>query len=289
MKKNSLVFLSLLAAFTSQAQVKDTAFAAVRYTFTYLSDTTMPAETENMILYLGRNTSEYKSYDRMLSDSVIKEQLEKLKNVPAESMGSVRIGNPGMKRGNGGVIYKDMAGTKMQRVENFLKNYLIDEPMPVINWNMTQETKKIQELDCQKATATFRGRTYNAWFTNQLPYSNGPWKLGGLPGLILEAYDDEKQVVFRFENFENVGHRHIPISLPADVIVATEKEYKQLREFAAKDPQGYLNNVMSADMKGGSVSGGGINVVSGSPRAGLIPGSAPTRRRVLNNPIERVQ
>jgi GLPGLI family protein len=288
MKKSLLIFLLLPAAFTAQAQGKDTAFAAVRYTFTYLSDTTMPAETENMILFLGRNTSEYKSYDRMVSDSLIKEQLEKLKNVPAESMGPVRIGNPGMKRGNGGAIYKDMAGIKMQRIENLLKNYLIDEAMPAINWNMTAETKKIQELNCQKATATFRGRTYSAWFTNQLPYSNGPWKLGGLPGLILEAYDDEKQVVFRFENFENVGHRHIPISIPPDVIVATEKEYKQLRELAAKDPQGCLNSVMSAELKGGSVSaGGGISVANGGSRAGV--GGAPAKRRVVNNPIEKGQ
>jgi GLPGLI family protein len=80
----------------------------------------------------------------------------------------------------------------LNRVENLLKNYLIEEELPSINWTVMQETKDIGGLSCQKATAAFRGRNYTAWFSAQLPYSNGPWKLGGLPGLIVEAADENK-------------------------------------------------------------------------------------------------
>lgn len=288
MKKYTLFFLFACFAVTVKAQINDTAFAAVRYKFVYLSDTSMPAETENMILYLGKNTSEYKSYDRILSDSLMKAQVEAYKSAPPGS--PLNLGAPGMKRGSASGIYKDMVNSKMLRLENFMKNYIIDEEMPALNWNMTEETKNIQELVCQKATTSFRGRNYTAWFTNQLPYNNGPWKLGGLPGLIVEAYDDEKQVVFKFESFENIAHRKIPIMLPAEHVKATAKEYKQLRDFAEKDPQGFMKSRQAefqnsnAGVSVGNVQS--VTVVGGSLRTST---GAPAKKRVLNNPIERAE
>ena len=49
---------------------------------------------------------------------------------------------------------------------------------------------------CQKATATFRGRDYEAWFTPEIPVNDGPWKFFGLPGLILKVTDAEN--IFSF-------------------------------------------------------------------------------------------
>ncbi|PCI34157.1 MAG: hypothetical protein COB60_06360 [Flavobacteriaceae bacterium] len=59
----------------------------------------------------------------------------------------------------------------------------------IINWNLSNEIKRINDIKCQKATTKFRGREYVAWFTNKIPISFGPWKLNGLSGLILEVYD----------------------------------------------------------------------------------------------------
>lgn len=58
-----------------------------------------------------------------------------------------------------------------------------------VNWNITGETKKIGKFVCQKALGEFRGRTYYAWFAPEIALGFGPWKLNGLPGLILEAGD----------------------------------------------------------------------------------------------------
>lgn len=49
---------------------------------------------------------------------------------------------------------------------------------------------------CFKAIATYRGRVWIAWFTPDIPISKGPWKLYGLPGLILKASDIENHYSF---------------------------------------------------------------------------------------------
>ena len=71
---------------------------------------------------------------------------------------------------------------------------LVEEQMPVVQWQMTGESRMIQGFSCDKATGSFAGRHYTVWFTDQLPVRFGPWKLHGLPGLILEAYDDDREV-----------------------------------------------------------------------------------------------
>ncbi|EGV43036.1 GLPGLI family protein [Bizionia argentinensis JUB59] len=78
----------------------------------------------------------------------------------------------------------------------FKKTYLVKEVIPKIAWQLTTQTKKIGQFNCQKATGVFRGRNYTVWFTNEIPLPFGPWKLNGLPGLILEAKDDLNQLYF---------------------------------------------------------------------------------------------
>ena len=71
-------------------------------------------------------------------------------------------------------------------------------------WTMTDSTREVLGYTCQQATADFRGRHWTAWFATDIPVSDGPWKLGGLPGLILEAYDEGQQHVFTAVGLERV-------------------------------------------------------------------------------------
>jgi len=66
--------------------------------------------------------------------------------------------------------------------------YYADTLYPM-EWMISQDKKIIEGIDCVKATTLFKGREYIAWYAPSFPFDNGPWKLGGLPGLILEAYD----------------------------------------------------------------------------------------------------
>ncbi len=74
--------------------------------------------------------------------------------------------------------------------------YKYVEPFSKIAWELVDEHKKILSYSCQKAIGTFRGRTYEAWFTTKIPIKEGPYKFTGLPGLILEINDLKKDYIF---------------------------------------------------------------------------------------------
>ena len=70
---------------------------------------------------------------------------------------------------------------------------------------------KVVGYECFMAEAEFRGRVWRAWFTYEIPMPYGPWKLGGLPGLILKAEDTDSLFVFEMagiSDFRN-GDMHI--------------------------------------------------------------------------------
>ena len=69
---------------------------------------------------------------------------------------------------------------------------LIKESLFNWDWKLLGEKKKIGKFNCQNASIEFRGRTFIAWFTTDIPVGFGPYKFKGLPGLILEVYDSEK-------------------------------------------------------------------------------------------------
>lgn len=71
--------------------------------------------------------------------------------------------------------------------------YLIKEKKPIINWELIDEEKLIDNIKVSKAICSFRGRKYTAWYSLDYPIKYGPWKLHGLPGLIFEVHDDSKR------------------------------------------------------------------------------------------------
>jgi GLPGLI family protein len=267
MRKFSLLFFFVISCCITLNAQKDTAFATVRYRFTHLEDTTWPENPlkMNTVLLLGKNMSNYTDFDKM----------QRIKNTP-NPFGSA---SPEMAAELAvvGDYIKDINKDKLVSIvwPNG-KLFAIEENIPAINWAITQETKEIMGLACQKATAEFKGRVYEAWFCAQLPYSNGPWKLGGLPGLIIEAYDTKKEVVFNFVSFENVTGPQIPIQVPGIATKATVKEFAQYQAAVEKDRQANL----------GSSSVAGVGAIGGGTLKATSVGQ-PNRRRQKNNPIEK--
>ncbi|WP_051929338.1 GLPGLI family protein [Flavobacterium sp. 83] len=114
---------------------------------------------------------------------------------------------------------------------NFLyrKQIYIKEIAPKINWTIEKETKKIGNFTCKRATAIFRGRNYTAWYSPEIAVPFGPWKLNGLPGLILEAYDVNKFVYWYFKNIEYPTKNKESvkyISIPKGITFKSNEEFK---------------------------------------------------------------
>ncbi len=67
--------------------------------------------------------------------------------------------------------------------------YMTDEALEKQDWTLTDAQDSICGYACQSATAKYHGLTWNVYYTEDVPASIGPWKLGGLPGLITKATD----------------------------------------------------------------------------------------------------
>lgn len=170
-------------------------------------------------LEIGEKIIKYYSYFTFSSDSLC--TIWNKKNPLAQNMPR-RLG-PGGKRPDHWSEYKyseyvtDLAKnqlTEYSRMPFYMRtsNSQASESTPVQEWEIHADTMSLMGHICQKATCTFRGRQYEAWFTMDIPISSGPWKLNGLPGLILKATDKEKEYSFECIKIE-VFKNKIPIKM----------------------------------------------------------------------------
>ena len=112
-------------------------------------------------------------------------------------------------------VYKNYPTGQMTITDRIsLQDYCYVDSLHTQTWTMGDSTREVLGYTCQQATADFRGRRWTAWFATDIPVSDGPWKLGGLPGLILEAYDEGQQHVFTAVGLERVKDELIIFNRP---------------------------------------------------------------------------
>ena len=89
--------------------------------------------------------------------------------------------------------------------------YFYIDPIEEIEWEISDSTKKFLGYECIMAEADYHGRHWTVWFTPEIPLNNGPWKLQGLPGLILEASELSGQHFFTATGIENSNQEILPV------------------------------------------------------------------------------
>ena len=113
-----------------------------------------------------------------------------------------------------------------------IDKFMYHEEVPHIDWALSDSTKEICGYLCHQATATFRGRNWIAWYCD-IPKSVGPWKLNGLPGLILAAETEDKEHTFSA----------ISVRKSSSPITVNDKEYfKTTREHFNQALADYKSN-----------------------------------------------
>lgn len=216
---STMLVFAVIGAF---AQKPDTAQILVHYKFSQVRDTNNRAHpyTENMVLFVGKASGCYRSYDRQLQNELYRRQMQEAINNSPD--GNIRLDHK--ITASGTEYYQFINNKKLVRREVMMNAYIVNEVLPVITWHISADRANFAELHCQKATCHFKGRDYTAWFCPDLPVRVGPWKLNGLPGVIVEAYDAKKEVVFKFDRVEKavlgaskpIKDRHGRIVVPLD-------------------------------------------------------------------------
>ena len=78
------------------------------------------------------------------------------------------------------------------------KKIILGEKINLFKWDIISKSDTlILGFKCQKAVTKFRGRIYEAFFSNKIAPYGGPWKFDGLPGLILAVKSKDNYVVIR--------------------------------------------------------------------------------------------
>lgn len=257
MKNTLFLTLSLLGClytgFSSQAQVFivdtgsifnqdsiDTQRIKVQYEMTYLQDTVSenakPSQ-ETLMLEIGKQYSKWYSYNFYVRDSLLIADAKAGASKETMLQHATAIGNPRISY----QIFKHYPAGKVTTLDRLATtNFLCEEKEEMPEWTLLPDTATLLSYSCQKATCRFKGRNYIAWYTLEIPVSEGPWKLFGLPGLIIKVEDDKKHYTFRCTGIEQCKTpKPILINLKGREKVS-RSNLNKMYERMAKDPMSFI-------------------------------------------------
>ncbi|MDQ1856645.1 GLPGLI family protein [Chryseobacterium sp. WLY505] len=217
-------------------------------------------KTENAYLDISPEKSVFYSENRIKRDSIMQKAFQ-----GGGGRGSInRDQMEGLRTNISYSIEKDKTNQKTyfkDRIGRDLYSYEEDRPL---NWKIESETRKIGEYKVQKAETDFGGRKWTAWFTTDLPYQDGPYKFGGLPGLIVKVEDDKGD--YSFDLMKNYKIAEFPtLNQFGNTLKVKRTDYLKQQQKFKTDPMSFMSQStggISAPMRvggGGRGPGGGGN------------------------------
>ena len=184
MKQNYFFLITFLSFTFFQGQNTANRFFYELTYKSYIKDSIVTKKTLT-ILDITNQKSIYRDYLSVSQDSLITELSEKYKksgnNVDMQKL----IKTPNFTH----KIIKEYPIKKVTYSDKVLQDNFIYEEAPNFQWKILKEKKTIGEYKAQKATAKYGGKNWIAWFSNDIPFLDGPYKFYGLPGLIVKIED----------------------------------------------------------------------------------------------------
>nr|WP_319399686.1 GLPGLI family protein [uncultured Carboxylicivirga sp.] len=238
MQKTTIIILALLLNNVVNAQdyeLLDSTKYIAQYTYTVQRDAqnTDDKTTYTMLLYLGDKVSKFEHMQAYIRDSLRNKaktaanQYTAYMDMFEKSASSETAGYLASFR-----IIKHLNSNHLFLSEKIVfcrQNIKVMEE-PVFNWQLINSSPEVlQGYTCNKASLLFKGRTYTAWYTPEIPISDGPYKFKGLPGLIVKIEDTQHQHCFVLNKFTKTAY-HIPIYTQAQNYTSvTMTEYYKIK------------------------------------------------------------
>ncbi len=257
---------------TTQADTLDYALFRAQYMLSMRIDTVDLEKnpvTEEMMLEVGPSCSVFHSYTKYLQDSVVQADFANgaSQEVIMRHMQQYKGGNVTYR------LYKNYPTGKTTLLDRIGTSDLrCEEEAEVPAWTLLPETETILGYTCHKASCRFKGRDYEAWYTPEIPRGEGPWKLTGLPGLILRAEDTRDHYRYECTGIEQYTTPHPILYRGKKAEPVSRRQLHRIYERFYADPIGYITQA----------SGGKVSVTV----QGENGEKAANPRHVPYNPIE---
>lgn len=192
---------SLFIIFAAGALAQQKADLIVGYDVTFVNWYNDSPRTIKMSLLMNSRESKYFDEVAQWTDSLLsspdgKRQHEEIimatcvEKAPDGSILSIDLSKGPVPKSDTYVI-NNLPESTLTFYDKFgTENIFYTEPIAEMVWQMSDSTANIMGYECNSATCDYHGRRWTAWFAPELPLPFGPWKLRGLPGLILKAESD---------------------------------------------------------------------------------------------------
>lgn len=188
--------------------------------------------SDNMLLQIGPDgLSKFSSYRNLTVDSILmRSSQEQILNAAQEGK---------LSTGEFMTIYKNYPSGKLTHTEKICQDWIrYDEDMPALEWELTDSVTNVLGYECQSARCNFRGREWTVFYAEDIPISDGPWKLHGLPGLIMKASDEKGHYTFECIGIKSKADRPITVyKVPFNDVKRSEYYDTKLRYEV--NPYGY--------------------------------------------------
>ncbi|WP_028895933.1 GLPGLI family protein [Prevotella sp. HUN102] len=235
------IFFVLISSVVTAQKKLDAANLECQYQYIYVEDTLkkIMGEDDRLVLLVGSKLSKCYSYYSLQIDS-LQENPKHREIFDARFKEFLKTGVLPPHKRMKAYIYKNLPEGKMTVTDGMLlQDYIYTDSLNNIDWTISDSTKTILNYTVQMATCDYRGHHWTAWFAPDVPVSDGPWKLHGLPGLIMEAYDTKA-----YHHFTLVGIRKVkdmPIVM-SKTYVGTKKYEKVSRQKFIKMERQYYED-----------------------------------------------
>lgn len=208
---------------------------SIKYSCTYNLGSTLQKEAE---LLVSGSKSMFK-YLNPVTSSLIKSDEKEENGTKTLSLSMTLSDSTGIRYFSN-LQQNEIVSREILLQEGKNKVFIIKEKIEPIRWQVKNEQRKIGRFICQKAVGKFRGRTYTAWFTTEVPINVGPWKLHGLPGLVVEVADEEKALMIQIKSITPILIASNSLQPPTDGQEKSFTEYFSMIQNLGSDFQKFV-------------------------------------------------